>query len=68
MQSPVLAVQTDFTLLSFQGALRIAIKAAGLIVEYPVWIVALSLLSFLFAQIQFCCLPAGWAPLPLSSL
>lgn len=58
------SVQTDFVLLSFQGAPRIAIKALGLIVEYPIWILALSRLSFLLVQIQFLCLPAGRAPVP----
>lgn len=55
-----LSVQADFTFLSFQGALRIAIKAPGLIVEYPIWILALSLLSLLSFRSDPILLPACW--------
>lgn len=56
----LLSVPTDFTLLSFQGALRIAIKAPGLIVEYPIWILALSPLSLLSFRSDPIPLPACW--------
>lgn len=55
-----LSVQADFTFLSFQGALRIAIKAPGLIAEYPIWILALSLLSLLSFPSDPILLPAYW--------
>lgn len=53
----LLSLRTDFTLLSFQRALRLAIKIPGLIVEYPIWILVLSLLSFRSDPIP---LPACW--------
>lgn len=55
-----LSVQADFTLLSFQGALRIPIKARALNVEYPIWILALSLLSLLSFFSHPILLPACW--------
>lgn len=56
----LLSVQSD--LLCFQGALRIAIKAPGLIVEYPIWILAfISALAplFSFRSNSAACLLAG---------
>lgn len=56
----LLSVQADFTFLSFQGALRIAIKAPGLIAEHPIWILALSPLSLLSFRSHPIPLPACW--------
>lgn len=60
MKARVLSVQADFTFLIFQGALRIPIKARALNVEYPIRILALSLLSLLSFFLDPILLPACW--------